>query len=256
MKTRLFIVLLVVIVLLALCGAFAGATLASPDPESAAPLVPPQRVAATEALPLASPAPGSTGSPGAATAATPHPILSDVRVRRAIAYCTDKAGLLASVYPDLTAEQRQALIADTFIRPTSWAYSAPATVYPYAPTTGQGLLEDAGWYLAPDATYRTRDGKELALTLRTTTAGFRQTFLSVFEAQMRECGIRVIREHLDADWFFGSSAPTGISVRDFELSDFAWVTDDNDPRGRTLFCLRPDPDAGQRLAGPKLSRLV
>ena len=101
--------------------------------------------------------------------ATPHPILSDVRVRRAIAYCTDKAGLLAAAYPDLTPAQRQALIADTFIRPTSWAYTAPATTYPYAPATGQTLLDQAGWTLEPGATYRTRGGKELVLTLRTTT---------------------------------------------------------------------------------------
>jgi len=158
-----------------------------------------------------------------------------VRVRRAIAYCTDKAGLVASVYPDLTAEQRQALIADTFIRPTSWAYTAPATVYPYAPATGQALLDQAGWTLEPGATYRTRDGKELVLTLRTTTTSFRQTYLAVFEAQMQACGIRVIREHLDADWLFGGSKLTGIAVRDFELADFAWVIEDADPSGRTIY---------------------
>ena len=186
MKTRLLILFAL---LLALTGA-AHAAARCPD--------------------TAAPVPFATGGVRSITAATPHPILSDVRVRRAIAYCTDKAGLLASVYPGLTAEQRQALIADTFIRPTSWAYTAPATVYPYAPATGQDLLEQAGWQLAPGATYRTRDGKELVLTLRTTTSGFRRTLLSVFETQMQECGIHLIREHLNATWFFGSnSAPTG-----------------------------------------------
>ena len=102
-----------------------------------------------------------------------------------------------SAYPDLTSEQRQALIADTFIRPTSWAYTAPATTYPYVPATGQALLDQAGWTLEPGATYRTRGGKELVLTLRTTIGNFRVTFLTVFEAQMRDCGIHVIREHLD-----------------------------------------------------------
>jgi ABC-type transport system substrate-binding protein len=36
----------------------------------------------------------------------PHPIVSDLRVRQAIAYCTDKEELLASVYPLLSEEQR------------------------------------------------------------------------------------------------------------------------------------------------------
>jgi len=168
-----------------------------------------------------------------ATTPQPHPILGDVRVRHAIAYCTDKAGLLASVYPDLTPEQHQEMIADTFIRPTSWAYTAPATIYPYAPATGRDLLGQAGWQLADGATYRTRDGKELVLTLRTTTASFRVAFLTVFEAQMQECGIRLIREHLDVNWLYGDD--TGMQVRDFELAAFAWVTQDSNPGGRSLY---------------------
>lgn len=176
-------------------------------------------------------------APASQPAATPqpHPILNDVRVRRAIAYCTDKAALLAPVYPGLTAEQRQAMIAATFFRPSSWAYTTPATVYPYAPATGQDLLEQTGWHLADGATYRTRDGKELVLTLRTTTSSFRVTFLTVFEAQMRDCGIRVIREHRDATWFFGTDTLTGIHVRDFELSVFSWLIQDSDPDGQTLY---------------------
>lgn len=168
-------------------------------------------------------------------AASPHPILGDVRVRRAIACCTDKAGLLASIYPGLTAEQRQALIADTFLRPTSWAYTAPAAGYPYAPATGQDLLEQAGWHLAPEAAYRTRDGKELVLVLRTTTWDVRRTFLAVFEEQMRACGIRVIREHLSSRWFFGVDAATGLKARDFELADYAWVFGDEDLAGPSIF---------------------
>lgn len=30
---------------------------------------------------------------------TPHPILSDLKVRQALAYCIDRAALIASVYP-------------------------------------------------------------------------------------------------------------------------------------------------------------
>jgi len=164
---------------------------------------------------------------------TPHPILSDVRVRQAIAYCTDKAVMLASVYPSLTPAQRQALIADTFIRPSSWAYTTPATTYPFAPATGQALLDQADWTLEPGATYRMRDGKQLVLTLRTTDSPFRITFLTVFETQMQACGIRVIREHLDMNWFFGKH--TGIQVRDFELSDFAWMIPDSEPAGQTIY---------------------
>jgi hypothetical protein len=59
--------------------------------------------------------------------AAPHSILSDVQVRRAIAYCTDKDAIVAAVYPTLTPAERQDLIVDTFIHPDSWAYTAPTT---------------------------------------------------------------------------------------------------------------------------------
>ena len=229
--------ILLLVVFLAL-----GPTLASVA--QAAPIDPGVTVSVQQSdlLDAISPAPSApltAAGPQAGATATPHPILSDVRVRRAIAYCTDKAGLLAAAYPDLTPAQRQALIADTFIRPSSWAYTVPATTYPYVPATGQALLNDAGWTLEPGATYRTRGGKELVLTLRTTTAAFRVTFLTVFEAQMQACGIRVIREHLDASWLYGDD--TGFQVRDFELSEFAWVIPDSNPDGETVYACNKIP---------------
>lgn len=163
----------------------------------------------------------------------PHPILSDIKVRRAIAYCTDKDALLASVYPDATPEQRQAWIADTFIPKSSWAYTPPTVTYPYSPTVGQSLLDEAGWTLPPGAQYRTKDGKELVLMLTTTTSSFRVTYLTVFEAQMKACGIHIIRNHQPASWWFGRT--TGLQVRDFELGAFAWVTSDEYPGSPSIY---------------------
>jgi len=182
-----------------------------------------------------SPSSSSIGTQSALSASDepiPHPILSDVRIRRAIAYCTDKDALIVSIYPTLTLEQRQELIMDTFIPKTNWAYTAPTTTYPYSPTLGRDLLVDAGWTLATGADYRTKDGKELVLTLTTTDSSARMTFLAVFEAQMKDCGIHIIRNHQTGTWLFGNT--TGLRVRDFELGEFAWVNQD-DPGGNTFY---------------------
>jgi ABC-type transport system substrate-binding protein len=165
----------------------------------------------------------------------PHPILTDVRVRRAIAYCTNRPALIASVYPFLGGAQQQALLMDTFIPKSYWAYATPSPAYryPFDPATGRQLLEDAGWTLLSGATYRTNSsGKELALTLTTTNASFRVTWATVLESQLRDCGIRLIRNHTSASWFFG--ADTGLRRRDFELGAFAWMGEKN-PGGRTLY---------------------
>ncbi len=46
---------------------------------------------------------------------TPHPILSDLKVRQAIAYCTNKLELIQSVYPLISPEQQESLVMNTFI---------------------------------------------------------------------------------------------------------------------------------------------
>ncbi|MFX1355608.1 MAG: ABC transporter substrate-binding protein [Promethearchaeota archaeon] len=162
----------------------------------------------------------------------PHPILSDVNVRKAIAYCTNKDQIIAAAYPHLTPEQREELVMDTFVLKTSWAYTTPATTYPYNPTTGQALLDAAGWTLPSGDDIRTKDGKQLVLTLTTSDALWRQIFLAVFETQMEVCGIRIIRNHQPGPWWFGDD--TGLFVRDFELGEFAWVGED-DPGGYELY---------------------
>lgn len=151
----------------------------------------------------------------------PHPILSDVRVRQAIAHCTDKDALIAAAYPGLTPAQRQALAMDTILPAGHWAYSAPATTYPFGPVTGGNLLDAAGWTLPPGGDYRMKGGKELALTLDSNDSPMRQAFLAVFETQMKACGIRLIRRHNPTEWFYGNA--TGMANRDFELGEWAWV---------------------------------
>jgi len=175
---------------------------------------------------------------------TDHPILSDLRVRQAIAYCTNKDTLVLSVYPALTPTERQALILDTFIPESSWAYSEPSIVYDYDPVEGQALLDQAGWLQPAPGEYRVKDGKELYLELNTTDTDFRKTFLAVFEAQMQACGIHVKRNHMTSQWLF--AATTGVQVRDFELADFAWMSETDDPGGYSLYACEqiPAPENG------------
>jgi ABC-type transport system substrate-binding protein len=160
----------------------------------------------------------------------PHPILGDVRVRRAIAYCTDRAALIRSVYSWLT--DLTPFTADSFVPPGHWAYARddPGFVrYPFDPERGKTLLDEAGWRVG-DTEYRLNaDGEELALKLTTTSATFRQTWAAVWEEQMKACGIRIVRFHTPASWFFG--ATTGLSRRDFEIAAFAWVTRGSDIGG-------------------------
>ena len=177
---------------------------------------------------------------------TPHPILSDIRVRRAIAYCTNRKELIASVYGFLTPEQQETLLMDTFIPKANPWYHAPPPEYqyPFDPEKGKALLEEAGWILREGSPVRQKEGVgPLTLKFTTTTAQFRQTWAAVFEKQMAACGIQILRLHAPASWWFGSTS--GLRRRDFELGAFAWVGE-AEPPGRTLYdCEQvPRPENG------------
>lgn len=65
--------------------------------------------------------------------------LSDVRVRRALAYATDKQTLIEKVMHGV------ALAGDSNHPPFSWAYAPDVRRYPYDPTRAAKMLAQAGW---------------------------------------------------------------------------------------------------------------
>jgi ABC-type transport system substrate-binding protein len=163
---------------------------------------------------------------------TPHPILGDLRVRQALSYCTNKEDMIKSVYPLLDEEDQASLVMHTFIPRAHWAYAGDenVTIYEFDPEKGKALLEEAGW--TGEGFRVNADGDELALKFTTTSAAFRQTWAAIWEAQMAECGVRIVRLHAPASWWFGDT--TGLARRDFELGAFAWVGQ-ADPGGQTLY---------------------
>jgi ABC-type transport system substrate-binding protein len=167
--------------------------------------------------------------------ATPHPILGDLRVRQALAHCTNKPDLLKAVYPLISDEDRANLVMNTFIPRSHWAYAGDAnvTVYDFDPAKGAALLDEAGWTLAEGAGTRTNaNGEALSLKFTTTNAAFRQTWGAIWTQQMADCGVEIIPLYAPASWWFGDT--TGIARRDYELGAFAWVGQ-ADPGGQTLY---------------------
>ena len=189
----------------------------------------------TACAPAAPATSGTTKEPAVSTGdlSRPHPALSDIRVRKAIAHCIDRDALIAAAYTYVSAEQQAALRMDSWIPKSHWAYGGPYTDYAFSPENGMALLEEAGWNLAENADFRTNaEGDTLELILTTTGSALRQTVASIMEQQLAECGILLIRQHAPASWWFGDT--TGLAVRDFELGLYAW-TGQADPSGRTLY---------------------
>ncbi len=223
LRNRLFFVmglLVIASVILSACGGTAPVATEAP--------------AATEAA-VATEAPAATEAAAQTSFTTPHPILGDLKVRQALSYCTNKIDLIKSVYPLISEEAQQGLIMNTFIPRAHWAYAGDenVTIYPFDQEKGKALLDEAGWTLQEGADFRTNAaGDQLSLKFTTTSAAFRQTWAAIWEAQMAECGVQIIRLHAPASWWFGDT--TGLARRDYELGAFAWVGQ-ADPGGQTLY---------------------
>ncbi|MFN8491225.1 MAG: ABC transporter substrate-binding protein [Caldilineaceae bacterium] len=198
---------------------------------------PPPSNAPANSAPAANAPASSTGE-----FTVPHPILSKLEVRQAIAECIDRDALIASVYPYV--EDKSALRMDTFVPKTHWAYKGNYQDYKHDVEAAGKLLDAAGWKYPADAkpgpgVYRQNDkGDSLKLTLTTTNSQLRQTWAAVAEQNLAECGILLVRQHVPASFWFGDT--TGLKRRDFEMGAYAWVGQ-ADPGGQTLYACNQIP---------------
>ncbi len=166
---------------------------------------------------------------------TPHPILSDLRVRQAMAYCTNKEEIIQAVYPFLAEEDRSKLVMNTMMPRDHWAYAGDEniTIYPFDPEKGMALLEEAGWTDPEGTGMRTNaDGEMLSMELVMTEAAHRKIWGPVWQQQMAACGFRIALNHVPSAWLYGDT--TGLNHREYELAGYAWVGQ-ADPSGRTLY---------------------
>lgn len=235
-----------VLPLLAACGGAAPSAPAAQAPvrETVVVTAEPQVVRETvvvEATADTAAAPAEPATAGGAFT-TPHPILGDVRVRQAIAYCTNRPELIKSVYGFLSEEQQSKLLMDTNLPQGHWALAPQdqITLYPFDAAKGGALLDEAGWTQSePGAVRANANGDSLSLEFTTTNAGFRVTWATVLEQQLLDnCGIQIVRKHAPASWWFGDT--TGLARRDFEIGAFAWVGQ-ADPGGNTLYACNQIP---------------
>jgi peptide/nickel transport system substrate-binding protein len=88
------------------------------------------------------------------------PSLQDKQVRQALAYATDRPGMISAILED------QAVEADSAIAAGTWSYYPVLDRYTYDPAQAAKLLDGAGWTLQPNGV-RAKDGQELRLAIIT-----------------------------------------------------------------------------------------
>lgn len=144
----------------------------------------------------------------------------DVRVRQAIALCTDRQGLV----DELTGGRSS--VTNTFVPQTHPFYPQDLEDWTHDPQAANVLLDEAGY------TERAEDGTRLnigstqpfSVTLGTNNeSALRLQIIERVAADLAACGIRVAPEgQLAATWF--APGPVGpVFGRRFDLAQFAWL---------------------------------
>jgi peptide/nickel transport system substrate-binding protein len=166
-----------------------------------------------------------------------NPILSDVRVRRALLLALDREAISRQLF-----NGRQPVAHNT-INPLDRFHTEDFRKYPFDPAEAKRLLEEAGWTDIRDGIRHDKEGRRLTLEIRS-TAGNRSRELveQVLQAQWQKVGIEVRINNEAPRVMFGQT----LRERQFPaMALFAWISSpENIPRTILHSTMIPTPESG------------
>ncbi len=147
-----------------------------------------------------------------------HPIVGDVRVRRALAYATDRGEIINKV------AHGSAIPANTDQQPHySWAYTDDIVHYPFDPAKAKALLDAEGWKVGPDG-IRIKNGQRLEFTLSTQTEStIGKANETVLQRQWRDVGAQADVKNYPTSQFFDNSTNGILEGGHYDVALFSWI---------------------------------
>lgn len=130
----------------------------------------------------------------------PHPILSDKRIRQAIAYAIDRQAIAA------LHGSRGNLVKNILITPPLVNSPNLSNAYNYDPDKARQLLDEVGWKDTNNDGVRDKDGKKLELVFQTPTDTLYQRVQQVVRQNLGAVGIAVQIKLIDSLVMFGPGA--------------------------------------------------
>ena len=130
------------------------------------------------------------------------PVLSDRRVRAAIAHAIDRDAIIQHLFGG------RAQTAESVLRPEHWAGVADLVPYRHDPMLARNYLRQAGY----------GEHNPLVLSYKTSTDPFRVRIAHVFQSQLARIGIELKISSYDWGTFFGD-----IKAGRFQMYSLAWV---------------------------------
>jgi len=147
-----------------------------------------------------------------------NPILADVRVRKALAYGTNRDELIAKVTEGVN------MPADSDQPPYGWAHDPNVTRYDYDPARAEDLLGQAGWTPGADG-IRRKNGQPLQLALVGFTGSATVTSAeAVIQRQWRALGVDVQIKNYPSDILYAPQGESGVEqTGKFDVAFEQWA---------------------------------
>ncbi len=168
------------------------------------------------------------------------PILSELRVRRAIAHGIDREGLITHLL------RGQAIPATGLLSPQHWAYESHVKTFPFDPEKARRLLDEAG--------YPEKEGVRFALTFKATTNELNRTIAEAIQYQLSQVGIALEIRSYEWGTFYAD-----IKSGNFQLYVLTWVGITDPDYYHYIFHSDSRPPRGANRGGyqnPEVDRLL
>lgn len=153
-----------------------------------------------------------------------HPILSDVRVRRALAHGLNRDEIMQAFF-----HGRQKTAHHFSSRFDSWYSDNPKdfTIYDFSLRKAARLLDEAGWKMGPDG-FRYKDGKKLTLTISGPADNRMSETLQVYlQESWKKLGMELLVKNYPSRVYF----PEIVKKRKYDLAWYSFVDEpDQDQR--------------------------
>ena len=144
-----------------------------------------------------------------ATAAHPHPFLTDIRVRKALSMAIDRSLLVEIGYGSAGG-----LTCNVVNAPSVYSSTANDSCKEQDIAGANALLDEAGWVRGSDGV-RAKDGVRLSILYQTSTNAVRQDFQALIKQWWTEIGVETDLRNISASVFFGSDAGSPDTFQKF-----------------------------------------
>ncbi|MHA3915442.1 peptide ABC transporter substrate-binding protein [Halovulum sp. GXIMD14793] len=161
-----------------------------------------------------------------ATVKHPHPVLSDMAVRKALSMAIDRELLVEIGYGDAGRATCNVLPAPAIYKSTANDACLVQDI-----EGAKKVLEDAGWVDSDGDGIREKDGQKLELLFQTSTNAVRQDFQALIKEWWAEIGVETELRNLDASVFFGGDPGSPDTFQKFfaDVEMYANNFDGTDP---------------------------